>query len=428
VATSRTPEVGAFNVSEILSASQVACNLTAKHISAGRVKAMQATAGYGLVQGSASGVTINDIDGKSFIDCRCAGGVFNLGHRHPRIADVLATAALDTDMGDWMLLSAIRAQTAEKLAQAAPGNLNHVQFAVTGGEAIEAACKFARGATGRQTIITMDKAYHGFVGFGLAAAPASLNTRYGPLTPGIVPVPYGDLDALARVIDDNTAAVLLEAAQGSAGALLPPPGYLQALRALCDQHGVVLIFDEVQAGMGRTGKLFSFENWGVVPDMAVVGKALGGGYYPIAACLYNDRVLAFVDEVPLAHPSTFSGSEIGCLVAAQALELLSAPALLDNVVAMGERLNRGYQALQRTFPDFVTGSRQLGLFTGIETPSAETGTALRRAAVRHGLLAFTAPFRPGFLVIWPPLIITGPEVDELLQRLGRAVREVVASS
>ena len=414
--------------SEVLSPSQVACNLTASHISSGRVEAMRTTAGYGLVQGPASGITISDIDGKSFIDCRSAGGVFNLGHRHPEVAHVLATAARDTDMGDWMLLSAIRAQTAEKLARAAPGNLNHVQFAVTGGEAIEAACKLARGATGRHDIVTMDKAYHGFVGFGLAAAPASLTARYGPLTPGIVPVPYGDVDAVSRAIDGNTAAVLLETAQGSAGALLPPHGYLQALRSLCDERGVMLIFDEVQAGLGRTGKLFSFENWGVVPDMAVVGKALGGGYYPIAACLHNDRVLAFVNEVPLAHPSTFSGSEIGCLVAAKALELLSAPALLDNVVTMGGRLNQGYQSLRREFPGFVTGSRQLGLFTGIETPSADTGTALRHAAVRHGLLAFTAPFRPGFLVIWPPLIITAAEVDELLRRLARAVGEAAANS
>jgi len=413
---------------ELVSASRAACDLTARHISSGRVKAMHATAGYGLVQGAAAGVTIHDIDGRSFIDCRCAGGVFNLGHRHPEVARVLATAARDTDMGDWMLLSAIRARMAEKLAQAAPGNLDHVQFAVTGGEAIEAACKFARGATGRRNIITMDQAYHGFVGFGLAAAPAGINARYGPLTPGIVPVPYGDIDAVSRAMDADTAAVLLEAAQGSAGALLPPPGYLQALRALCDRHGVLLICDEVQAGMGRTGKLFSFENWGIVPDMAVVGKALGGGYYPIAACLFNDRVLAFVDEVPLAHPSTFSGSEIGCLVAAKALELLSDPALLSNVVAMGERLSQGYQALQAMFPEFVIGSRQLGLFTGIETPTPETGARLRHAAVRHGLLAFTAPFRPSFLVIWPPLIITAPEVDELLDRLGRAVRDTVANS
>jgi acetylornithine/succinyldiaminopimelate/putrescine aminotransferase len=411
---------------ELPTASQQACQLTARYISAGRVQAMHTTAGYGLVQGSASGVTIHDVDGRSFIDCRSAGGVFNLGHRHPQIAEVLASAARDVDIGDWMLLSAIRAQTAEQLARLAPGDLDHVQFAVTGGEAIEAACKFARGTTGRQTIVTMDKAYHGFVGFGLAAAPASVNARYVPLTPGVASIAYGDIDAAARAIDGNTAAVLLEAAQGSAGSLLPPAGYLQALRALCDRHGALLIFDEVQAGMGRTGKLFSFENWGVVPDMAVVGKALGGGYYPIAACLYNDRVLAFVDEVPLAHPSTFSGSEIGCLVAAKALELLSTPTLLDNVVAMGERLKQGYQALQSQFPDVVTGCRQLGLFTGIETLSAESGTALRHAAVRHGLLAFTAPFRPGFLAIWPPLVITAAEVDELLRRLGRAVQEASA--
>ena len=412
---------------DLMTPSQAACKLTAAHISEGRVGAMRATAGIGLVQGPARGVEITDLDGNSYIDCRSAGGVFNLGHARSEIAEVLARAAQDTDMGDWMLLSGIRATTAQKLAALAPDGLDHVQFGVTGSEAVEVACKLARGTTGRQTIITMENAYHGFSGFSLATAPAHITAPYGPLTPGIVKVPHGDLEAVQREMGENTAAVLLETVQGSGGVILPPDSYLQGLRALCDQHDVLLICDEVQAGLGRTGKVFSFEHWGVVPDMAVVGKALGGGYYPISACLYNARVLDFVNTHPLAHPSTFSGSEIGCLVAQKAMELLSSPDLLANVVAMGARLAEGYRSLQTDFPDLIQTHRQIGLFTGIDTPSAEIGTMLRHAAVRHGLIAFSAPFRPQFLQVWPPLIITADEIDELLLRLKTALSETATN-
>ncbi len=412
---------------EMLTPSQTACKMTAAHISEGRVKAMQATAGVGLVQGPAHGVTLSDLDGNTYIDCRSAGGVFNLGHTRAEIAEVLAKAVQDTDMGDWMLLSGIRAITAKKLASLAPEGLDHVQFGVTGSEAIEVACKLARGTTGREKLVAMTNAYHGFSGFALATAPEDLIAPYGPLTPGIVAIPHGDLAAAEGIIDEDTAAVLLETVQGSGGVVLPPEGYLAGLRALCDRHGALLIFDEVQAGLGRTGKLFSFEHWGVVPDMVVIGKALGGGYYPISACLYNARVLDFVNVRPLAHPSTFSGSELGCMVAQKALDLLSDPALLANVEAMGSRLSRGYGALQAAYPDFVLGHRQIGLFTGLDTPDAETGKALRHAAVRAGLIAFTAPFQPQVLQIWPPLVITKDEIDELLLRLTHAVREAADS-
>jgi putrescine aminotransferase len=406
--------------------NQTATDLTAARISTGRVSAMEKTAGYGLVQGQGRGVRLTDLDGASYIDCRCAGGIFNLGHRPPEIAELIRNAVGDYDLGDWMLLSGIRARAADTIARAAPKGLNHVQFAVTGSEAIEVACKFARGATGRTGIVAMQNAYHGFAGFALAAAPQAMRADYGPLVPGITAVPHGDLDAASAAVGGDTAAVLLEVVQGSGGIILPPDGYLQGLRELCDETGAMLIFDEVQAGMGRTGRLFSFEHWGVTPDMTVIAKALGGAYYPVSACLYNDRVYAYACDNPLSHPSTFSGSEIGCLVAEKAIGMLADPDLLANVTARGAQLASGYATLQKTHPGFVTGFRQIGLFTGIDTPDAKTGTALRHAVVRNGLVAFTAPFRPECLQIWPPLIITEAETDELLQRLGRAVAEADA--
>lgn len=408
--------------------SDAALELTRGRISTGRVDAMAKTAGFPLVQGNGKGVRLNDLDGTSYIDCRCAGGIFNLGHRPPEIAELIRDAVGNHDLGDWMLLSGVRARAADTIARAAPEGLDHVQFAVTGSEANEVACKFARGVTGRSKIVVMQNAYHGFAGFALAAAPEAMNGAYGPLVPDLVHIPHGDLVAAQAAIDDTTAAVLLEVVQGSGGIILPPDRYLQGLRDLCDQTGALMIADEVQCGMGRTGRLFSFEHWGVTPDMAVIAKALGGAYYPVSVCLYNGRVYAYACENPMVHPSTFSGSELGCLVAERAIGLLSDPALLANVTARGAQLVQGFERLQAAWPGVIEGHRQIGLFTGLDTPDAETGTALRHAAVRHGLVAFTAPFRPRCLQIWPPLIITEEETAELLVRLERAVAEVAAQT
>ncbi|GGH39980.1 acetylornithine aminotransferase/putrescine aminotransferase [Cribrihabitans marinus] len=416
------------NRSEARMDNAAAADLTAWRISTGRVSAMAATAGYPLVQGAGSGVRIADLDGNQFIDCRCAGGIFNLGHRPPEIAALIRDAVVNYDLGDWMLLSGVRARAADAIARAAPAGLDHVQFAVTGSEAVEVACKFARGATGRTRIVSMQNAYHGFSGFALGAAPEAMRATYGPTVPDMVQVPHGDLEAARAAVGADTAAVLLEVVQGSGGIILPPDGYMQGLRDLCDATGAMLILDEVQCGMGRTGRLFSFEHWGVVPEMVVIAKALGGAYYPVSACLYGARVYDYACEHPMVHPSTFSGSELGCLVAERAIGMLSDPALLTNVVARGAQLAAGYARIKHTAPDVVTDYRQIGLFTGLDTPDAETGAALRHAAVRNGLVAFTAPFRPRCLQVWPPLIITENETSELIDRLEQAVRDVAAGN
>ena len=405
-----------------------AAAFTAARISTGLVAAMEATAGYSLVQGHALGVRITDADGKDFIDCRSAGGVFNLGHRPKVIADLLHHAIGEHDLGDWMLLSAVRARAADAIARAAPAGLDHVQFAVTGTEAIEVACKFARGTTARQKIVTMQNCYHGSSGFGLAAQPDIDRRDFEPLTPGIVQIPHGDIVAARAAVDGDTAAVLLEVVQGGAGIMPPPDGYMPGLRDICDATGALMICDEVQAGMGRTGRLFSFEHWDVTPDMVVIAKALGGAYFPISACLFNDRVYAYACANPLTHPSTFGGAELGCRVAERVIGLLSDPALLTNVTERGAQLAEGYARLHGAHPKVIEGSRQIGLFTGIDTPNVDVAAALRHAVVRNGLVAFTAPFRQRCLQVWPPLVITQAETAELLDRLSTAVDEVATQS
>ena len=408
-----------------VSSNEKACALTARRTSTGRVERMKHTAGFGLAQANGRGVYVTDLDGKEYLDCRCAGGIFNLGHRPPETLGLLKEALDHYDLGDWMLLSGIRARASDTLCKYTPAGLDHVQLAVTGSEAIEVACKLGRGTTGRSKIVTMEHAYHGFAGFALAAAPQSMRANYGPLVPEIYSVPHGDLKAAEEAIDDDTAVVLLEVVQGSAGVILPPDGYLSGLRKICDSKGALLVFDEVQAGMGRTGRLFSFEHWGVTPDMLVVAKAIGGACYPVSACFYNERAYRYACDEPLHHPSTFSGSELGCIVAEKSIELLSDTVLLENVQLRGEQLAACYKQLVADYPEFFTGYRHLGLFTGIDARDAATGEALRHACVRNGLIAFTAPYRPQCLQVWPPLIITETETEELTKRLSHAAREIV---
>ena len=253
--------------------------------------------GLTVVQGHREGVRIRDLDGHEFINCRSSGGVFNFGHRPAFAIDALHRA-LDEygDMGDWLLPSTVRARGAGALASILPGDLRYAFFTPGGAEAIEVACKLARGVTGRTEFVAAELGYHGHIGFSLAMD--RFETTTGRLVPGIVKVPFGDADAVDRAVTDQTAAVCMETVPATGGYLVPPDDFWPRVRAICDQRGALLILDEVQAGLGRTGKMWACDHWGVVPDILVTGKCLSGGVYPIAACCFGERVDAFFAEDP----------------------------------------------------------------------------------------------------------------------------------
>jgi acetylornithine/succinyldiaminopimelate/putrescine aminotransferase len=210
-------------------------------------------------------------------------------------------------MGDWLLPSLRRARGAEALAQILPGELRYTFFTPSGAEAVEVACKLARGVTGRAGIVSAEHGYHGHVGFSLAMDEDEYSRWFRPLVPGVLKVPFGDLAAIERAVGKDTAAVCLETIQATAGIIMPPDDYLERVRNICDQHGALLIFDEVQAGLGRTGRMWSCEHWGVVPDLLVSGKGLAAGLYPVSACSFGESVEAFFGRDPFFHPSSFGG-------------------------------------------------------------------------------------------------------------------------
>jgi putrescine aminotransferase len=399
------------------------------HVSSGKA-AFFAQYGMDFVPGRRKGVYLWDVDGKTrLINCHCNGGVFNLGHSHPLILDTLKRAADELDIGNHHLLSEQRAALATRLADLAPGELPYTVFAVGGGEAIDFALKLARAHTQRPKILSARGGYHGHTGLALAAGDAQYRDPFGPMPPGFHQVPFGDLEALAAQIDAETAAVILETIPATLGMPIAPPDYFSGVRALCDQADALLIVDEVQAGLGRTGKMWAIEHWLEAaaggpppePDILVTGKGLSGGIYPIAATCYAAPLNRFVHEHPFIHISTFGGSELGCAVALAVLDLTADPGFLQHVRELARQLAGGFDLLQARYPETLVEVRQLGLMCALVFPDEYCGPAMTKLLYDEGVLAIYANNDPRALQFLPPLIMSEVEAEEVLGALDRAL-------
>jgi acetylornithine/succinyldiaminopimelate/putrescine aminotransferase len=275
--------------------------------------------------------------------------------------------------------------------------------------------------SGRSGLVCAEHGYHGHVGFSLAMDDPPLSDPYRPLTPGITRVPFDDVDAVDAAVGDETAAVIMETVPATGGYLVPSPGFFPAVRRICDERGALLILDEVQTGLGRTGKLWALEHFDVVPDAVIVGKGLSAGIYPVAACCFGDRLEAHFERDPFFHPSSYAGSEIGARVVQAVIARYGDGELLDHVNRMGERLKAGLEELVVAYPDRLEGCRGLGLMLALDTRSEAQGFDLTKSCFEHGLLAIFAFNRQATLQVMPPLVIEEAEVDEVLERLEAAI-------
>ncbi|MCB0549657.1 MAG: aspartate aminotransferase family protein [Phaeodactylibacter sp.] len=393
------------------------------HVSSGKARFFQSYR-MDFVPGARGGCYLHDIEGdKQLFNLHCNGGVFNLGHRHPELIAVLKDGLEQWDIGNHHLISQPRAEAAKLLAGLMPGDLNYVVYGVGGGEAADLAIKVARAFTGKDKIISATGGYHGHTGLALAAGDAKYREVFGPQAPGFQQVPFGQVTPLHQAIDENTAAVILETVPATLGIVVPPPGYLQAVRRLCDEKGVLLILDEVQSGLGRTGKLWAFEHFGVTPDIVILGKGLSGGIYPIAATVLSQRLESVFHADPFIHVSTFGGSELGCLVMKRVLEITADPGFLAHVNEMAERFREGVAVLQQKHKGFLVGFRQLGLMMGLELKDELAGPALTKAAYDNGLLMVYANNDTRVCQFLPPLIIEAQQVEEVFSRLDKALSD-----
>lgn len=369
------------------------------------------------------GVWLWDAEGRRYLDFGSGIAVCALGHCHPRLVEVLREQAGRL----WHVSNLYRIAELERLA----ARLVELTFADTvflcnsGAEAVEAAIKIARRhhfAKGRPRprIVTFEGAFHGRTMATISAAGGERLTRgFEPLLPGFDRVPFADLEAVERAIGPETGAVLIEPVQGEGGVRPCPPEFLRGLRELCDRHGLLLVLDEVQCGMGRTGHLLACEGYGVRPDIVALAKGLGGGF-PVGAVLATKEAAAGM--TPGTHGSTFGGNPLASAVALAAVEILSQPGFLDNVRARGAELRAGLDELKRRHPGELLEVRGIGLMLGIRTRTPNTEVAARLRA--YGLL--TVPAGDNVLRLLPPLVIGPEHVDLALDILDRVLGELPA--
>ena len=377
--------------------------------------------GIDLVPGRREGYRLWDVDGRELLDLHLNGGTFSLGHRNSELSQILSDGLADWDVGNHHFGSQPKALLAKALVDAAPGDMQYAVLTCGGSEAVEVAIKSARWATGRRRIVSIDAGFHGRTGLSGAAGNDEVARFFLSDRPEeFTRIPFNDLDAMrAALRSGDVAAVLLETIPATCGFPIPNDDYLPGVKALCEEHGALYIADEVQTGLGRTGRMWGVDNWSVEPDILITGKGLSGGLYPVSAAVLSARAGAWLEVNGWGHVSTFGGSDLGCLVALRVLEICSDPALLANVNEQADYLRAGLQALARRFP-FLVDIRQKGLVMGLQFSDKTAGLGMMRALYENGIWAIVAGFDESVVQFKPGLLIDREYCDEVLRRVENA--------
>lgn len=372
-----------------------------------------------VVLARGEGCWLDDIDGGRYLDCLAAYSAVNQGHRHPTVMQAVAEQCERLTLTSRAFHNDRLGPFLEKLCHVA--DMEVALPMNTGAEAVETAVKLARKwgyerrgvERGRAEIICCDRNFHGRTIMGVSlSSDAHYHEDFGPVAPGFVHVAYGDAGALEAAITENTVAVLLEPIQGEGGIIVPPEDYLREVRSICDRHAILMIDDEIQTGLGRTGDLFAHHHEpGAAPDIMTLGKALGGGIYPVSAALASRAIMDVFR--PGDHGSTFGGNPLACAVGEAALDVIVDEGLAARSRALGRRLMNGLQAIDS---DRVVEIRGRGLLVGIEIDAAAGAARPFCEALMHrGVLCKET--REQVLRLAPPLVIDADEVDWLVEQL-----------
>jgi ornithine aminotransferase len=365
-----------------------------------------------IVAASAEGAWITDIEGRRYLDCLAAYSAVNFGHRNPEIV-ATAHAQLDTvTLVSRAFHSDRLGPFCQSLAELCGKDM--VLPMNSGAEAVEGGIKVARKwgtdvrgvPAGNGNIVVAHNNFHGRTTTIISFSDDETARRgFGPYTPGFRSVPFGDADAMAAAIDDDTVAVLIEPIQGEAGIIVPPDDYLPRVRALCTERNVLMIADEIQSGLARTGRTFACDHWGVVPDIYLLGKALGGGVVPVSAVVANKDVLGVLH--PGEHGSTFGGNPLAAAIGTTVVSILGRGEFQSRSAELGERLHGRLRAL---IGQGVVAVRGMGLWAGVDIdPSLGTGKQISLRLAERGVLVKDT--HGSTLRFAPPLVITAEEID-----------------
>jgi acetylornithine/succinyldiaminopimelate/putrescine aminotransferase len=376
----------------------------------------------GLEIESARGATLRTRSGREYIDLLAGIGVNNVGHAHPGVVKAVQEQAeryLHAMVyGEY--IQEPQARLAELLAQVAPGDLSVVYFTNSGTEANEGALKLAKKATGRRKLIAFENSYHGDTQGSLSVTGRAVyRDPFLPLLPEVEFLPFGDVNALDR-IGDTVAGVITEPIQGEGGVRVPPDEWLPALRRRCTEVGALLILDEVQTGMARTGRMFACEHWGVVPDVLVLAKALGGGM-PLGAFIGAPELMRTLShDPPLAHVTTFGGHPVCCAAGLASLRVILDDDLPERARQTGERLRRELREMGERWGG-VKDVRGLGMHIGLELETPELTAAFAREAFERGVILGWTLHSSTVIRLVPPLNISFEELGSALYALDGAL-------
>jgi acetylornithine/LysW-gamma-L-lysine aminotransferase len=369
-----------------------------------------------LVLTKGKGALVWDINGKEYVDCTSSYGVSVVGHSHPKVVEAVKKQAERLISCHASFYNDVRAELLQKITQVTPKGLNKVFLTNSGTESVECAIKLARKYSGKPEIIAMMGAFHGKT---MGALSATWDRKYRdpfkPLVPEFKHVPPDDLAKVREAITEKTAALLVEPIRGEGGIRVPPDGFLQGLREISDEKGVLLIFDEVQTGFGRTGKIFACEHWNVVPDIICVAKSIAGGL-PMGATIAKDSIMSSfkVGE----HSSTFSGSPLVCAAASAAIDVLLDEKLPARAVTLGKYFKEKLEAVQ-TRHRIIREVRGLGLMIGVELRFDVFNVLMK--SMDSGVLILDAG--RNVLRFLPPLVIEKEHIDKVIAVLDAVIEE-----
>lgn len=371
-----------------------------------------------VVLSKGEGVWVWDVDGNKYLDCLSAYSAVNQGHCHPKIKEAMIEQVDKLTLTSRAFRNDQLAPFYEEICEMT--NSHKVLPMNSGAEAVESVIKTVRkwgyqvkGVPADQAeIIVCDENFHGrtitIVGF--STDPTS-RTGFGPFTPGFKVIPYGDADAFAKAITANTVGFLLEPIQGEAGVKIPPAGYLKECKSICEKNNVVMILDEIQTGLGRTGKLLAEEHDGIEADLTLVGKALSGGYYPVSAVLSNTEVMGVLQ--PGEHGSTFGGNPLACAIARAALKVLKEEGMIENAAAMGNYFMEQLRSIKNPLIKEIRGK---GLMIGVEfLPEAGGARQYCEKLKQLGLLCKET--HDNIIRFAPPLVITRDVIDWAMEKI-----------
>lgn len=394
-----------------------------KVFSAGYVKLLREK-GHDFLEQEYSGSALNDSEGKSYLDCCTSSGSFNLGRKNAAIVKRFKEAIYETDQGNFVMPSQEKAVLAKKISGFVPGNLDCLLYGVTRGESMEAACKLARGFTARPELVTVDGACYGESGFALSLSERKDKEQFGQLIPSVNVIPWGDVNAAAKVIGRNTAAVIMEPIQAENHCRTADKNYYARIRELCDKTGAKLIFDETQSGFGRTGAKFFFEQIGVTPDILIIGEAVTSGAFPMTAMVFTSELKGFFDIHPLIHLCTFGGHDLGCLVAMEALDEYNRLKPWINAKNVGDVLINGLSAVAVKNSGKVISVEGCGLLISLKLANQNLALKFCAAARNAGLLVNSGLVDRSAILIRPSLLIGREETEKILDIVAQTLKSI----